>query len=261
MVAFSAPPVIRVEKLRKQYPSLRGEPVDAIDSISLDVADGEFVSFVGPSGCGKTTLLNMLGGLIPPSDGTVRFEGLPSGNARPRLGMVFQDAVLLPWRTVLQNIMLPLEVMGLDMKQGAERARELIRLVGLDGFERSFPFELSGGMQQRASIARALVHEPAMLLMDEPFAALDALIREHMAAELQRIWMDSRKTVLFVTHSIAEAVFLSDRIVVLSGRPSSIREIVAVHLPRPRTLDTTTHPDFVAGTARIRSALQAQGGL
>ncbi len=254
-------PFIRVENLRKRYPSLRGEPVDAIDSISFEVAEGEFISFVGPSGCGKTTLLNMLGGLVPPSDGTVRFEGTPGAGTKPRLGMVFQDAVLLPWRTVLQNVMLPIEVMGLEPKGGQARAQALIALVGLAGFENSFPFELSGGMQQRASIARALVHEPGMLLMDEPFAALDALTRESMAEELQRIWMSSRKTVLFVTHSIPEAAFLSDRIVVLSGRPSRIRKIVDVNLPRPRTLESTMHPDFIACTAEIRSALQAQAGL
>jgi NitT/TauT family transport system ATP-binding protein len=253
--------LIHVENLAKRYVTRRGESVDAIDSISFDVADGEFISFVGPSGCGKTTLLNMLGGLIAPSGGTLLFGGLPGAATRPRLGMVFQDAVLLPWRTVLQNVLLPVEVMSLEAGAGEKRAQALIELVGLAGFENSFPFELSGGMQQRASIARALVHEPALMLMDEPFAALDALTRESMAAELQRIWMSSRKTVLFVTHSISEAAFLSDRVVVLSDRPSRIKQIVSVDLPRPRTLEMTLDPAFVACTGKIRSSLQAQAAF
>jgi NitT/TauT family transport system ATP-binding protein len=171
--------------------------------------------------------------------------------------MVFQDAVLLPWRTVLENVMLPIEVAGLDRAEGEQRARELVSLVGLKGFEKRYPNELSGGMQQRASIARALINDPALLLMDEPFGALDALTRENMSLELQRIWHSSKKTVLFITHSIAESVFLSDRVLVMTARPSRVREIIDIDLPRPRTLQMTTDESFTRYVAHIRELLSA----
>lgn len=259
--ASAAPPAIQGIDLRKVYRSRSGQDVDAIEAATFDIGQGEFVSIVGPSGCGKSTLLNMVAGVLQPSSGTLRFAGLPEGSARPRLGMVFQDAVLLPWRTVLQNVILPLEVDAGGRTDPKAYSRELIKLVGLDSFEDKYPFELSGGMQQRASIARALVNDPAVLLMDEPFAALDALMRETMAQELQRIWSVSRKTVLFITHSIDEAVFLSDRIIVMTRRPSRICEIITVPLGRPRTLEMTTSPEYIQCVARVKRLLFGKEGL
>ena len=256
---FARDPFIRVEQIGKRYGSRDGSTVDAVETVSFSIAEGEFISIVGPSGCGKTTLLKIIGGLLEPSSGTISYGGLEAGRRRPRLGMVFQDAVLLPWRTVLQNVSLPIEVMRLDSAAGVARARELIDLVGLKGFADKYPNELSGGMQQRASIARALVHDPAILLMDEPFGALDALTREYMTQELQRIWSSSRKTVIFITHSIAEAVFLSDRAIVMSARPSRVAEILDIDLPRPRQMQMTTGESFGRHVARIRSLLSAAG--
>lgn len=254
-------PFIRLAGVAKTYPSRGGPVVDAVEEVTVDIARSEFTSIVGPSGCGKTTLLNMIGGLLPVSRGRIVYEGLESGRKRPALGMVFQDAVLLPWRTVLENVCLPIEVLSLDRAQGEARALELIELVGLKGFEGRYPNELSGGMQQRASIARALVNDPKLLLMDEPFGALDALTRENMSLELQRIWSSSRKTVLFITHSIAESVFLSDRVLVMTARPSRVREIIDIELPRPRTLEMTTSEAFTRYVAHIRSLLSATAAL
>jgi NitT/TauT family transport system ATP-binding protein len=259
--AEPAKPAIQVLNLRKVYRSRSGADVDAIEAATFDIGHGEFVSIVGPSGCGKSTLLNMVAGVLQPSAGTLKFDGLRIGDTRPRLGMVFQDAVLLPWRTVLHNVVLPLEIDAGDRKDAKGYARELIQLVGLEGFEDKYPFELSGGMQQRASIARALVNDPALLLMDEPFAALDALMRETMAQELQRIWAVSRKTVLFITHSIDEAVLLSDRIIVMTRRPSRICEIITVPLARPRTLAMTTGTEFIQCVARVKRLLFGKEGL
>jgi NitT/TauT family transport system ATP-binding protein len=228
-------PFIQIEGVAKRYESRRGESVNAIDRVSVDIARGAFISLVGPSGCGKSTLLKIIGRLLPPSAGLIRYRAIPLGEKRPRLGMVFQESLLLPWRTVLDNIMLPIE-----------------------GFEHKYPFELSGGMQQRASIARALVSEPELLLMDEPFGALDALTREQMAQELQEIWSRTRKTVVFVTHSISEAVYLSDRVLVMSGRPSRIADDIGIALPRPRTLDMMTDPAFGSYVSRIRRLLLAK---
>lgn len=252
---------ISVEKIGKSYRSLQGEDINAIEQVSLEIARGEFVSLVGPSGCGKSTLLKIIGRLLPPSEGLVRYRGIPIGELRPRLGMVFQESLLLPWRTVLANILLPIEVMGLDAKAGQKRALNLLEMVGLSGFEKKYPFELSGGMQQRASIARALVSEPELLLMDEPFGALDALTREQMAQELQEIWSRTLKTVVFVTHSISEAVYLSDRVVVMSGRPSRIADSVEITLPRPRSLDMMTDPAFGNYVSRIRRQLLAKAEM
>lgn len=252
---------IRLSGVAKTYPSRGGPVVDAVQEVTVDIGRSEFTSIVGPSGCGKTTLLNMIGGLLPASRGTITYTGLEAGRKRPPLGMVFQDAVLLPWRTVLENVCLPIEVLSLDQAQGEQRARQLIELVGLKGCEGRYPNELSGGMQQRASIARALVNEPKLLLMDEPFGALDALTRENMSLELQRIWSSSRKTVLFITHSIAESVFLSDRVLVMTARPSRVREIIDIDLPRPRTLEMTTSEAFSRYVAHIRGLLSATAAL
>jgi NitT/TauT family transport system ATP-binding protein len=256
--ADDAAPFIQVENIAKRYASRSGESINAIEQISLDVPRGGFISLVGPSGCGKSTLLKMIGRLLPPSSGVIRYRNIPQGEVRPRLGVVFQESLLLPWRSILDNIMLPIDVMGLDRKSGADRARELMKMVGLAGFEKKYPFELSGGMQQRAAIARALASDPELLLMDEPFGALDALTREQMAGELQAIWSRTRKTVVFVTHSISEAVYLSDRVVVLSGRPSRIMDNITIDLPRPRSLDMMSNPDFGRYASHIRHLLLAK---
>jgi NitT/TauT family transport system ATP-binding protein len=251
-------PLIQVENVAKRYESHSGESINAIEQISLDIPRGGFISLVGPSGCGKSTLLKMLGRLLPPSSGLIRYRNIPQDEVRPRLGVVFQESLLLPWRSILDNIMLPIQVMGLDSKAGAERSRELMKMVGLEGFEKKYPFELSGGMQQRAAIARALAGDPELLLMDEPFGALDALTREQMAGELQAIWSRTPKTVVFVTHSISEAVYLSDRVVVLSGRPSRIMDDIIIDLPRPRSLEMMSDPAFGAYASHIRRLLLAK---
>ena len=253
--------LIQARALGRVYQAQRGEPVVALHDLNFEVADGEFVSVVGPSGCGKSTLLNILAGLLGKTSGEVFLRGTPVDGPRRDIGLVFQGPVLLPWRTVLQNALLPIEVQGLDVDKYRLRARELIKMVGLAQFEDKYPFELSGGMQQRNSIVRALVHDPAILLMDEPFGALDAMTREQMNLLLQKIWMEARKTVLFITHSIAEAVFLGDRVIVMSPRPGRIVQTVTVDLPRPRDLDVMTGPEFGDLVRSIRRHLDAQQGL
>ncbi|MEK6711267.1 MAG: ABC transporter ATP-binding protein, partial [Nitrospinota bacterium] len=208
-------PAIVCRKLSKIYDTLEGGTVQALDRIELKIGEGELVTVVGPSGCGKSTLLKIFAGLLPASEGEVTLRGTPIEGPRRDIGVVFQDAVMLPWRTVLGNALLPADAQDLDRAVYRPRALSLLELVGLKGFEGKYPFELSGGMQQRVAITRALVHDPAVLLMDEPFGALDALTREQMNLELQRIWLESRKTVFFITHSIPEAVFLGDRVVVM----------------------------------------------
>src|SRR5262249_9747594 len=224
-----------------------------------DIADGEFVTIVGPSGCGKTTLLRVLGGLLSCSSGAVELLGRRIDGPSRNVGMVFQDPVLLPWRTVLENIMLPVIVLRLDRAAYRQRALDLLALVGLTAFEDKYPQELSGGMRQRVSLARALVHDPALLLMDEPFGALDAMTREAMNLELQRIWRESGKTVAFITHSIPEAVFLGDRVVVMSPRPGRIVDVVTIDLPRPRDLDILGSDMFGMYTRKIRQMLGTKG--
>jgi NitT/TauT family transport system ATP-binding protein len=214
---------------------------------------------VGPSGCGKSTLLKILAGLLPPTDGTAALRGQPIAGPRRDIGVVFQTPVLFPWRTVIGNVMLPADVQRLDRRAMTQRATELLGQVGLGGFERRYPRELSGGMQQRVGIVRALLHDPAILLMDEPFGALDAMTREGMHLELQRIWMQRRITVLFITHSIAEAVFLADRIIVLTPRPGTIGDEFGVDLPRPRTLEVVNTERFGHHVRRVRSALADRG--
>ena len=217
---------IAIRELTKQYASRAGA-VTALDRISFAVGEGEFVAVVGPSGCGKSTLLKILAGLLPTSSGEARLRGTPIAGPRRDIGVVFQSPVLFPWRSVLDNVLLPVDVQGLGRERYAKVAMDLLALVGLTGFEHRYPWELSGGMQQRVAITRALVHDPAMLLMDEPFGALDAMTREQMNLELQRIWLEKQKTVLFITHSIPEAVFLGDRVLVMTPRPGRILEDVA----------------------------------
>lgn len=250
-------PLLRIAGLDMHYPSRRRAAgqggTHALQGIELDIARGEFVALVGPSGCGKTTLLKILAGLIDGHSGRVTLDGRPLTRPSLEVGVVFQEPTLLPWRTILDNVMLPVELAGLDRAAHVERAMSLMAKVGLSGFEHKHPRELSGGMRQRAGICRALVRDPSLLLMDEPFGALDAMTREFLNVELQRLWMDSGdKTVVFVTHSIPEAVFLSDRVVVMSPRPGRIAEIVHVDLPRPRRLGDMAHAHAGRLLAHIR---------
>ena len=256
-----AAPLIAVSNLEKTYRTRGRTLVRAIGGISLDVADGEFVTIVGQSGCGKTTFLKILAGLLSRSAGHVTLRGRPVDGPSRDIGIVFQDPVLLPWRTVLDNVMLPVQVLGLDWTASRRRALRLLELVGLHGFEDKYPHELSGGMRQRVALARALVHDPSLLLMDEPFGALDAMTREFMNLELLRIWGEAGKTVVFITHSIPEAVFLADRVVVMSARPGRIAEIVSVELPRPRDLDMMASDEFGVYSRRIRHLFDAKGWL
>jgi NitT/TauT family transport system ATP-binding protein len=258
--ASSSADVIAVDRLSLTYGG-SGEGVLALSDITFSISDGEFISVVGPSGCGKPTLLKILAGLLPPSEGVATLSGSPIRGARRDIGVVFQTPVLFPWRTVLQNVLLPADVQRLDKEKMRQRAMDLIRLVGLEGFENRYPRELSGGMQQRVGIIRALIHDPAILLMDEPFGALDAMTRESMNVELQRIWMESGKTILFITHSTSEAVFLADRVIVMTARPGKIGDVFKVDLPRPRKLDIMNTEVFGAYVKRIRVALNADGGL
>jgi NitT/TauT family transport system ATP-binding protein len=224
----------------------------AISDATFDVMPGELVSLVGPSGCGKSTLLKVLAGLHPHDSGEVRIGSSTHAFDPARdVGMVFQAPLLLKWRRILQNVLLPAEILGLPMAEARERGRALLRLVGLEGSEDKYPYELSGGMQQRAAIARALVHDPKLVLMDEPFGALDALTREKMNLELLRIWKESGKTILFVTHGISEAVFLGTRVIVMTAGPARMADNIPIELPRPRTLDMKTHELFGEYTRRI----------
>ncbi|HXG39341.1 MAG TPA: ABC transporter ATP-binding protein [Candidatus Limnocylindrales bacterium] len=234
----------------------------ALEEIDLEIRRGEFVSLIGPSGCGKSTLLRIIGDLIAPTSGEVVVNGKPAPRARldRDYGMVFQAPVLFDWRTVEDNVKLPLEVMGYDRAKRAERAREMLRLVELEEFLRHHPYQLSGGMQQRVAIARALAFEPALLLMDEPFGALDEMTRERMNSELLRIWEQTGTTIVFVTHSIPEAVFLSSRVVVMSPRPGRITRIVEIDLPRPRNELTREARRYFELVTEVREALRQQGG-
>lgn len=250
MMGTNTAPLIRIDGLTKQYHTRTGDVTVALEKVHLDVADGEFIALVGPSGCGKTTLLKILAGLEGRFGGKVYLGEKSIVKPSPEVGVVFQEPTLLPWRTILENILLPVELMHLDRKVYTERALELMEMIGLKGFENKYPKELSGGMRQRAGICRALVRDPKVLLMDEPFGALDAMTREFLNTELQRIWMKSGKTVIFVTHSIPEAVFLADRVVVMSPRPGRISEVVTVPLPRERKLsDLSTATEILT---RIR---------
>ncbi|WP_211109984.1 ABC transporter ATP-binding protein [Acuticoccus mangrovi] len=247
--------MITTDALTKTYVTRGGESVLALDRVSMVIGDGEFVSIVGPSGCGKTTILRILAGLIPDFEGRVEVENSPVKGPSPAVAVAFQDANLLPWRTVLDNILLPIEIRRLGKAKYRARAAELIEMVGLTGFEGKLPSELSGGMRQRVSIARALIQDPKILLLDEPFGALDAMTRDVLNLELSRIATATGKTVLLITHSITEAVFLSDRVVVMSPRPGRITETIDVHFPRPRGIDLTSTAEFGKYTGNIRKIL------
>ena len=237
----------------------RDEPVQALSNINLKVSRGEFVSFIGPSGCGKTTLLRAIADLETPTSGTLQVNGMSAREARANraYGYVFQAPALYPWRTVADNIGLPLEIMGYPKFERDQRIAEGLELVNLVGFGKKYPWQLSGGMQQRASIARALAFDPELLLMDEPFGALDEIVRDHLNEQLLRLWDQTRKTVVFVTHSIPEAVFLSTKIVVMSPRPGRIIDIIACDFPRDRTLEIRETPEFIKVAQRVRSGLRS----
>lgn len=254
-------PAMRVDHLSKRYRGQQRSTVLALDNIDFHVDAGEFVSIVGPSGCGKSTLLKIMTGLLAATSGVVELNGAPVTKPREDIGVVFQSPVLFPWRTVLDNVLLPIDVLRRDRATNRPKARALLNLVGLSGFEDRYPWELSGGMQQRVAISRGLVHDPALLMMDEPFGALDAMTREHMNVELQRIWLESKKSVLFITHSIPEAVFLSDRMLVMTPRPGRILTERKIDLPRPRNLDVMSTPEFGEHVRAIRNHFQAVGSL
>jgi len=246
---------IQIRDVAKSFRVDDGE-VEALSSVALSLERGEFVSLVGPSGCGKSTLLRILAGLIAPSQGQVLVDGEPVSAPRSDVGIVFQQPVLLPWLTISKNVTLPARIARASGANYEQRAEQLLRLAGLEGFGGRSPWQLSGGMQQRAAICRALILEPSILLMDEPFGALDAITRDEMGIELQRIWAQVGATVLFITHSIPEAVLLSDRVVVMSRRPGRIIESLEVNLKRPRDLDTYQDPAFTEMTAHIRRTIE-----
>jgi len=252
-------PYIRLRDVGKVYDTRNGA-VEACADVSLDIKEHEFVAVVGPSGCGKTTIMKMVAGLQPYTSGTITVGGLVVDEPQTDVGIVFQEAILLDWRDVLANVMLQVEIRKLDRAQYEPIARHLIEATGLTGFEHKKPYELSGGMRQRVSICRALVHDPPLLLMDEPFGALDALTREQISMDIQRVWMEKRKTALHITHSIPEAVLLADRVVVMSPRPGRIVEIIDIDLPRPRRLDQLP-PRFNDYAQHIRGIFKAKGVL
>jgi NitT/TauT family transport system ATP-binding protein len=252
------PPLVSLQGVSRTFVTRSGTDVVALKDVTLDIRRDQFVTVVGPSGCGKTTLMKLVGGITPPSQGTVRLGGEVLLRPSRKVGMVFQRPVLLPWRTVLQNVLFPLEMLGWTTHDRMAEAHRLIDLVGLTGFENALPSELSGGMQQRVSICRALIYEPELLLMDEPFGALDAMTREDLSFELLRIWDEKRKTVVFVTHSIAEAVLLADRVIVMTARPGKVVMDVPITLPRPRTPETEFSPEFQAFAKTIRAAVYAE---
>ncbi len=243
-------PILRVQSISVTFPDSHGG-LQALRDVSFEIFPQEFICIVGPSGSGKSTLLRVLAGLLNPTNGKVKFV-----KEQPRIGFVFQESNLMPWRTVMENILLPLEVEGAPREKARAAAKELISLVGLEGFEDNLPRDLSGGMAQRAAIARALIHDPDLLLLDEPFAALDALTRERMWTELSRIWQARKKTVVMVTHSINEALFLADRVLMLTARPGRIKLDVPVPLPRPRAEEIRYTPEFGKIARRLKSAIE-----
>jgi NitT/TauT family transport system ATP-binding protein len=252
---------VEANHLGMRYRTASGQEVVALSDVSFRIGEGEFVAVVGPSGCGKSTLLKIVAGLLRHSTGLVHRAGRPLNGPGPEVGVVFQSPVLLPWRTIFENVTLPIEFRRQSIADYRDRATALLAMVGLKDFADRYPHELSGGMQQRAAIVRALVQDPKILLMDEPFGALDAMTREQMNLDVLRIWQESRKTVLFVTHSIAESVFMSDRVFVMTPRPGTLAEIIDIDLPRPRTLSmiNTEHAGEYIG--HIRDLLQAKGAL
>jgi NitT/TauT family transport system ATP-binding protein len=251
---------ITVNGVSKIYASRRG-PVEALREIHLEAGRGEFISLLGPSGCGKSTLLMILAGLTRVSAGSVLIDDVEVRGPQTQVGIAFQDPVLLDWRSAIENVMLQIEARRLPAATYRVKARELLRKVGLDGFEDAAPYELSGGMKQRVAICRALIHDPPLLLMDEPFGALDALTRDQMAVDLQSMWLESGKTVVFVTHSIAEAVFLSDRIIVMTPRPGQLDAVIPIGMRRPRRLHDRATPEFTEPVAEITRLFEARGVL
>ncbi len=246
--------IFEARELSKIYPTPSGE-LQALDSVSFSIEQGDFVSLLGPSGCGKSTLLNLLGGLMAPSSGELLLEGQPILRPSRDVGMMFQTPVLFPWRTVLENVMLSVEVLGLNQDEYRERARAVLDSVGLGGFADSYPRQLSGGMQQRAALSRVLVYEPKVLLLDEPFGALDEFTREAMNLELMRLWEQRSYSIVLVTHNIAEAVFMSKRVVVMTARPGRIARIVDIDLPIPRTLDVMQTKEYTDLIFEVRGIL------
>lgn len=256
---LSNSPILEVVDLHKQYSSTSHGILAAISNISFEVAQGEFLCIVGPSGCGKTTILRLLAGLIKPDGGQIRFNKTLLQNPRDEIGLVFQKANLMPWRTVFDNVLLPLQIQHINLDKAKRQVQQALTLVGLAEFEQAYPRELSGGMQQRVAIARALVHEPEVLLLDEPFAALDALTRERLNLELMRLWEGNRKTVVMVTHNIREAVFLAERVLVLSQRPGQIVSEIPINLPHPRHVSLFYEADFGALAYQVRQAIEING--
>jgi NitT/TauT family transport system ATP-binding protein len=250
--------MIEIHNLSKTFHTQAGETVHALDDIDLEVGENQFVTLVGASGCGKSTILKLVAGLIPPSKGEIRIRGELVTEPYPDVGFVFQQPVLLPWRNVVENVLFSIEMLGLNVRHYRERAYDLIELAGLKGFEKKYPRELSGGMQQRVSICRALIHDPELLLMDEPFGALDAMTREEMSVELLRIWEERKKTILFVTHSIPEAVLLADEVVVMTPRPGRIARVLDIDLPRPRELEMEYDVQFRKYAEEVRSLIFAR---
>lgn len=248
-------PTVQIEAIEKVFRRRHGEDVPALNPTSFALDEGNFVAIVGPSGCGKSTLLRIIAGLVPSTAGSVTIRGREVTGPREEVGFVFQQPVLFPWRTVLENVLLPAHVQHLNKKEYVARARYVMQMVGLEGFERSYPRELSGGMQQRAAIARTLLQDPDVLLLDEPFASLDFLTREQMNVELLRIWAESKKTVLLVTHNIQEAVFLASRVLVFSPRPGRLLTSIGVPFPYPRTPDLMATAGFAEITGQIRTNL------
>ena len=253
---------VTLRGVSKTYEARTGEDIHALDSVDLDIAAGEFVAVVGPSGCGKSTMLSMLAGLLPATTGSIAFDGEPVTRPHPKAGVVFQTDLLLYWRTVLDNVLLPIEIKKRDRAEYLPRAEALLEKVGLAGFGGKFPSELSGGMRQRVAICRALIQEPGLLLMDEPFGALDALTREQMIMDLQAMWGSVRNTVLFITHGIEEAIFLADRVLVMSPRPGRIDLDLRVDIPRPRRWkEVHEHPVFLGYMRQVRDIFEAKGVL
>ena len=257
-LAGTSAPLLQTVALTKKYQLGKGGEIVALQETSLKLDDGEFICVVGPSGCGKSTLMKVLAGIIPRTAGDIFYRGKPVEGPQRGAGIVFQSPVLLPWLTVLENILLPIRILRTPRGPALERAHMLLEMVGLVDFARKYPFELSGGMQQRVSIVRSLIHDPGLLLMDEPFGALDALTRERMTLDLQDIWLKNRKSVFFITHSILESVFLADRVLVMSARPGRVVRDIPIPFARPRDFALTTTGEFGAYVREIRDLLGAK---
>jgi NitT/TauT family transport system ATP-binding protein len=250
--------LIKIRNLSKIFYS-KNQEVVALDNINLDIEKGKFVSILGPSGCGKSTLMTLMAGLEPVTSGSIEIEGKLVSQPYENLGMVFQNALLLDWRKVINNVLLQIEMRGLSTEKYYSKAEALLESVGLSGFEQSYPFQLSGGMRQRVSICRALVHDPELLLLDEPFSALDAISRDKICLDVQRMWEGNHKTAVFITHSITEAIFLSDKVYIMSPRPGKIVEELHIDLPRPRDINIRETPEFTKYVSKIREVFIKTG--